>query len=334
MIRIPRNPIMRSEQFSRRSFLAASALAVAGCSKGARTQNAAEPAPLAKPPLRIIDLHQHTNYSGRTDEQLIAHQKNMGVALTILLPAGHPMQRDSTHGGKSNGLAATTGPNEHCYRLAQEHPDLFRFFANEVSDAPEAREEIEKYLKLGALGIGEQKFNIDVQSPAFDMIVGLARDYGVPVLIHFQVGMYNHGYPRFWAVLEKYPDVNFIAHAQTTWANVDAANVDNPKSLYPKGPVQAGGLTDRYLRTYPNFFADMSAGSGLNAMNRDPERARAFLARHQDKLIFGSDCNDKVGKAPPCQGALTIAAIKHLALSPAIARKIFHDNATRLFRLA
>ena len=35
----------------------------------------------------------------------------------------------------------------------------------------------------------------------------------------------------------------------------------------------------------------MSAVSGNNAMSRDPEFAAEFLARHQDKLVFGSDCS-------------------------------------------
>ena len=36
----------------------------------------------------VIDIHQHTNYSGRTDEELVAHQRRMGVTKTVLLPAG------------------------------------------------------------------------------------------------------------------------------------------------------------------------------------------------------------------------------------------------------
>jgi predicted TIM-barrel fold metal-dependent hydrolase len=281
----------------------------------------------------IIDLHQHTNYSDRTDGQLLAHQRNMGVTTTILLPAGHPAERPSTHMGRSNGLAARTGPNETCYRLAQEHPGQYHFFANETPDVENARQEIEKYLKLGALGIGEQKFNIDVESDAFTLIADLAKDYAVPVLCHFQIGMYNHGYDRLWRVLDRYPTVPFIAHAQTTWANIDRNADNDPRNLYPKTPVATGGLTDQYLSDYANFYADMSAGSGLNALTRDPDRAKAFILRHQDKLIYGSDCNDLPGKPPICQGALTITAIKRLSPSKQIARKLLHDNAAKLFRL-
>ena len=39
----------------------------------------------AKEDLRVLDIHQHTNYGGRTDDQLIAHQRKMGVTKTNML---------------------------------------------------------------------------------------------------------------------------------------------------------------------------------------------------------------------------------------------------------
>jgi uncharacterized protein len=36
-------------------------------------------AALAQADEPVIDIHQHTNYSGRTDEQLYGHQRNCGV---------------------------------------------------------------------------------------------------------------------------------------------------------------------------------------------------------------------------------------------------------------
>ena len=41
-----------------------------------------------KPKQEIIDLHQHTNYSGRNDERMLGHQRALGVKWTVLLPAG------------------------------------------------------------------------------------------------------------------------------------------------------------------------------------------------------------------------------------------------------
>jgi hypothetical protein len=126
--------------------------------------------------------------------------------------------------------------------------------------------------------------------------------------------------------------VNFIGHAQTWWANIDAGHGDQ-SVLYPKGAVAANGLTDRYLRDYPNMFGDLSAGSGLNALTRDEAFTREFLTRHQDKLIFGSDCSDHDGSGSRCQGSQTLATIRRLAASRSIERKLLYGNAKKLFRI-
>ncbi|MNL59314.1 hypothetical protein D3C87_1830290 [compost metagenome] len=133
-------------------------------------------------------------------------------------------------------------------------------------------------------------------------------------------------------MLEKYPKVNFIGHAQTWWANIDKDHTDQ-SVLYPKTKVTPGGLTDRLLSDYPNMFGDMSAGSGLLSMTRDEDHAREFLTRHQEKLLYGSDCDDHIGSGEKCQGAQTIAEIRKLAGSKKIERKILYDNAKKLFNI-
>jgi len=305
---------------SRRNFLFAASAAALG------------PRLSAEPVEPIIDIHQHTNYHARSNEDLIAHQRALGVTMTVLLPAGSVLERPSTHNGRSNGLAARCGGNETVLGVAREHPGEYVFGANEVTDIEDARGSIERYLKLGAKVIGEQKFMVECDSPGSLELYGLAQEYSVPVLLHFQHGTYNLGFERFHKVLEKFPRVNFIGHAQTWWANIDAKHADQ-KILYPKGPVKAGGLTDRLLREYPNMYGDLSAGSGLNALTRDEDHARGFLARHQDKLMYGSDCQDAEGTGAKCSGAQTIAAVRRLAPSKAAERKILHENAKRVFGL-
>jgi predicted TIM-barrel fold metal-dependent hydrolase len=43
------------------------------------------------------------------------------------------------------------------------------------------------------------------------------------------------------------------------------------------------------LEQYPNLYADLSAGSGLRALSRDPAHARDFLTRFADRLLFARD---------------------------------------------
>ena len=89
----------------------------------------------------VIDIHQHTNYHGRSDDQLVAHQHTMGISKSVLLPAG-----------SKYGLAAGCGGNDTVVKLAKEHPGMFVFFANELPDIPAAKPVIEKYLNAGAIG--------------------------------------------------------------------------------------------------------------------------------------------------------------------------------------
>jgi predicted TIM-barrel fold metal-dependent hydrolase len=265
----------------------------------------------------IIDIHQHTNYVGRTDQALVAHQRAMGITTTVLLPAG-----------RKYGLAAGAGGNDTVVRVAKQHPKEFVFFANELPDIPEADGEIRKYLKTGAIGIGEQKFPVDADSVHIQKIATIAREFRIPVLLHFEHGRYNLGLDKFHKILDKYPNVNFIGHAQTWWGNIDRNH--DQAVMYPKTEVTKGGWTDKYLSDYANMFGDLSAGSGLNSMLRDEDHARDFLNRHQDKLMYGSDCPDSDPKGEKCSGWKCLEALRRLTPNQKVLRKILHDNAARV----
>ncbi len=278
--------------------------------------------PEAEPfvPRPVIDFHQHTNYLGRADDALVAHQREMGVSRTVLLPAGSRL-----------GLAAEAFGNDSVVALAARIPDEYLYFANELPDIPETRDVLEKYLKGGARGIGEQKFPVACDSDAMQSVFSIAREFDVPVLMHFQHEAYNFGIERLHTMLEKFSEVTFIGHAQTWWGNIDAGH--DQAVMYPKTAVTAGGITDRLLSDYPNIYGDLSAGSGLNSMLRDEEHARGFLKRHQDRLLWASDCNDAVANGPDCIGSKSQAAVRRLAPDENASRKILYGNAARLLKL-
>ena len=71
----------------------------------------------------------------------------------------------------------------------------------------------------------------------------------------------------------------------------------------------------------------------MNALTRDEEHAREFLQRHQDKLVYGSDCSDWAGQGAECQGAQTIAQVRKLAATKKLERKLLYGNAKKLFRI-
>ena len=88
----------------------------------------------------------------------------------------------------------------------------------------------------------------------------------------------------------------------------------------------------------------MSAVSAHTAMTRDPEFAADFLRRHQDKLLFGSDCSCSDGRgagydnpaAPRMKGRCvareTLSVLKRSAV-PAVFQKIVWSNSQRLLRI-
>ena len=158
-------------------------------------------------------------------------------------------------------------------------------------------------LKAGAVSIGEMKYHVALDSPEMRRVYDIAAEMNAPVMMHIQnfphfdgEMPYNTGYPQFDKVLRAYPRTKFIGHGDSFWAHISA---DVPADRgYPGGPIKAGGLTDKWLSDFPNLYGDMSANSGNNALSRDPAfSTRDFIARHKDKLIFGSDAVAPMGTA-------------------------------------
>lgn len=120
-------------------------------------------------------------------------------------------------------------------------------------------------------------------------------------------------------VLAEYPNVNFIAHGPMFWKHISAdANTRN--EMYPKGPVISEGIIWRLLTDYPNLYADISAFSGLNALTRDPLKARGFLSLFENKILYGTD-NEMRGQRD---------FLDSLGLSRETYEKIYGKNACRL----
>lgn len=313
---------------SRRRFLQAATVTAASSLLGAcRTLESewAQPGVARIPGVPVVDIHQHCDYGRgagkRPDEDLPGHQRNMGVRATVLLPA-------ATTGGLGDW---TNAGNEQVSALVRRHPQYFVAFANENIFRSEAPQTIEKWLKAGALGIGELKDNLSCDGPEMQRIADVARDFGVPMLIHFQDGLFNSGYANFHRVLEKYPTVNFIAHAQSVWAHVDA-RYQFSMGYLPRGPVTPGGLTDRWLADYPNFYGDLAAIEGNHFLTRDAGFAAAFLTRHQNKLLYGSDCPDRQGVGPTCVGGIKLGLLAQLCATNEVRDKILFRNARRIIR--
>ena len=222
----------------------------------------------------VFDLHFHMRQQPASNT---AHLDGAGVTKANLL----------TRGAVIDQVTA----------LQTAAPGRFTWFNSYDVTRDDAEQVLTRAVKDGAQGFGEMKFHVAADGPELRRIYAVAADLHVPILIHFQEvdhfpneGTWGTGYARaFESVLKAYPRTTFIGHADAFWANV-SADYRN-EAAYPSGPIARGGVTDRWLGEYPNLFADVSANSGNNALSRDADFTRDFLKRHQDKLLFGSDCS-------------------------------------------
>jgi predicted TIM-barrel fold metal-dependent hydrolase len=85
---------------------------------------------------------------------------------------------------------------------------------------------------------------------------------------------------------------------------------------------------DALMDKFPNLYADLSAGSGAGAVQRDLDFGRQFLIRRQDRVMFGTDFLSP-GQAVPQFDLLE----KSLSLPAEVAAKIERDNARQLLGL-
>lgn len=278
----------------------------------------------------VFDLHHHLRPQPAGN---LAHLDGVGITKANLLTRGDAAERV-----KAMEAAA---------------PGRFIWFNSYDVAQPDAEKVLTQAVKAGAQGFGEMKYHVAADGPEYRRIYALAAELKVPILIHFQEvdhfpneGTWATGYAKtFEAILKAYPKTTFIGHADAFWANV-SADYKNEAS-YPSGPIVKGGVTDKWLGDYPNLFGDLAANSGNNAMSRDAEFARDFLARHQDKLIFGSDCSCADGQgggvsqnnnpaasrmAGKCVARETLTLLKK-STTPAVFQKLVWGNAHKLLRI-
>ncbi len=294
---------------NRREFLGTAITLAAGSSLTAQDSNAA----LWGGPVLDIHLHLRQNVEGN-----LSHMDGSGVTKAVLL--------------------ANVAAGDRARDAIVKHPERFVRFVSVDVTVPDAVALLTQAVKDGALGFGEIKSQVEAAGPEMQRVYAAAAELNVPITIHFQEvsqpgspGTYNTGLKKFDAMLKKYPRTKFIGHADAFWANVSADYAED--TSYPKGRITPGGVTDRFLGDYPNLFADMSANSANNFLNRDSEFAGGFLVRHQDKLMFGSDCSCPDGRGTVrCIARETLTALKKLS-PPDVFQKITWANGHRIIKI-
>lgn len=281
-----------------------------------------------------IDIHSHCvpepltwRANGQTfctPAELRHMYDELGVEKAVLLP----LPRD---------LSSREARN-----MVRDFPDTFGWwFCNydpitEVND-PEADigRDLEFYKAAGARGIGEIVWNLPFDDPNILNLFRHAQRCELPVLFHIgkkgkDYGLVDEvGLPRLEKVLGMFPDLKFIGHSQKFWAEIGQCD-EAARGGYPTGKVIPGRVVE-LMRKYPNLYGDISAGSGANALIRDPEFAYGFLEEFQDRILFGLDiCAPQDSGIRVQQGAFLDEAMLAGKISYAAYEKICRGNALKL----
>lgn len=249
--------------------------------------------------MKKIDIHVHTveepdllrpiGDTFATPEQLFDMYDRLGVEKAVLLPI---LSQEGTY---------DTNTNREILRIVRRWPDRFYWFCNVDprcgKNAPDTdyMQILSHYKALGAAGVGELTSNLPMDDPRVDALFAACEALSMPVTIHIgnlggDYGLVDSiGLPRLERALRKFPKLIILGHSQRFWAEIGSDVTEENRGRNPKGPVQPGGRIPELMRKYPNLCGDLSAGSGCNAMMRDPDFGYAFMEEFQDRLFYGTD---------------------------------------------
>ena len=259
----------------------------------------------------IIDSHQHVFWHGRDDAGLVADLDEQGIDFAWLLSWDVPQDEgvdvyrhvfnparfanDGSHPGLSLGDIVTA---------KRRFPD--RFVCGYLPDprvegAPAVFETA--YHMHGVRVCGEWKLRMLFDDPRCLELFRKAGELACPVVLHLDAPFLMDSetqqvkYQRQWyggtvanleRALNACPDTIFIGHAPGFWREI-SGDADADSAIYPSGPLVPGGRLVPLFERCPNLYADLSAGSALQNLKRDPAWSQQFLSDFADRLLFGRD---------------------------------------------
>jgi len=290
----------------------------------------------------LIDIHVHVTRTKSvtwangltypTAEELVGRLDAFGIDKALVMCGICPERRHRFV------------PAEDVIEAAEAYPDrlipTFILDPRMEGNSPDAdfSRYFDYYLAAGCKGMGEFVPNLHWDDPLVWNVLRQCEERRVPVTVHVAPqfgGCYglvdDLGLPRMEKTLKQFPGLTILGHSQPLWAEISGDLTQEARAGYPKGEVAPGGSLVRIFEECPNLYGDLSAGSGYNAVSRDPEFGCQFMERFQDRLLFGTDIANPVMDAP-LVGFLRDAAdaghISHDAYE-----KIAWRNADRLLGL-
>ncbi|MCX5661478.1 MAG: amidohydrolase family protein [Planctomycetota bacterium] len=289
----------------------------------------------------LIDSHQHVFWHGRDDAGLVADLDENGVDLAWLLSWDIPREDDSPGYHSVLNPIHARGDGTHpgipltdLLTARRNYPKRFVVGYCPHPAQGDAPALFESAVRIHNVRIcGEWKFRILFDDPRSLNLFRAAGRLKCPVVLHldvpylpdakgnmvFQSMWYGGTVANLERALQACPETIFIGHAPGFWREI-SGDADAQGGSYPTGPVTPGGRLYPLFEKYPNLYADLSAGSALRAISRDPAHGKRFLEKFADRLLFGRDY----------YGNELATFLKTCDLPADVWAKISHQNALKL----
>jgi len=240
----------------------------------------------------IIDCHVHVGWKGYDASAVVRHMDTLGVDKAWAL-TWEAIDGGLDLGGYSHLSAETV------LSACEAFPDRFVPFCAVDPRRENAEDRLRRLVEIGVRGYGEHKVRILADNPDAIRMYKLCAELHLPVLIHLDIPLpgcpswYGGDIDALERALITCRRTTFIGHGPGFWREI-SAGACRSKSAYPKGRIRPGGRLPQLLARYNNLFADISAKSGLNALQRDKEHAKKFLTKFRNKILYGTDAYDRL----------------------------------------
>ena len=250
--------------------------------------------------VKKIDFHAHafrktgpvrankTNWL--TVSELCEMHDAMGIEKAVLLPLIAP-----------ESCAYSISTNEDVYDMVMQNPARFCWFCNVDPRCNNGGKDadfehiLKHYKDLGAKGVGEITSNVFFDDPRTFKLFEACEKLDMPVIFHMghtdgEYGLIDDlGLPRLEKALQTFPKLKFFGHSQRFWSHISGDVTEETRHGWPEGKVTEGGRIVELMRKYPNLNCDLSAGSGYNAVTRDPEFGYKFMEEFKDRVFYAAD---------------------------------------------
>ena len=255
----------------------------------------------------IIDAHNHPDWHGHNLTKYLQNMDRYGIEKTWLLTWECPFDEfDPYYNNRLSDAADALGPLPFSRVLSYAERAAERIVMGFAPDPrrPDAIDRLEAAVEIHGVRIcGEIKLRMMYDNRDAIRLFKRCGELSLPVTVHIDYefeGNAKYPRPNYWygggieafeRAVAECGDTVFIGHAPGFWAHISGDNKARFET-YPEGDIEPGGKIIDMFRSYGNLYADLSAGSGLGALDRDHEFAVDFLTEFQDRMLFGRDYFD------------------------------------------